>query len=545
MQDVTSWRRALGVGFALIAAPVLTLNVLLAANLVTAAQNETDGLSRDVLAIVEHRLDRIVETLVDVATRGAPSCDPIRIDALKDAAFRGGSVADIAVIGPDDAPLCSAFGTARPLRRMSPEHDAFAPDVTVAAVEEATSGATALAVTWRASIGGGGYRAVVSADNLAPSVMRSIVTANFMMRLSVPNGGLLIERFRDPDGVRSSSLFIRSLASTAFSERYPLSVDVVAPGSALIAANWVLFVYANIGGLMLGLLFALIYAMVTFRGGGPVREIADGIRRGEFEPYYQPVIDIVSGKLIGCEALVRWRRKGVVVPPGRFIALAEASGEIYPMTLAVMTKARDDLGALYGRVPHLELGFNLVAGHFDNLDIVDDVQRIFAGSPIRMSQLMFEVTERQPLQNIARARVVISRLQQLGARVALDDVGTGHGGLSYLLKLGVDVMKMDKMFVDAIGTERYSVAIVDSLVKLAADMRLELIAEGVETFEQLQYLRQKGVRVAQGYVFAPPLPAASFLQLADAMHPAGEKSHAVDEGSPSPYVGPLRMAKAG
>ncbi|MFD1332548.1 EAL domain-containing protein [Methylopila musalis] len=545
MQGVTSWRQALGVGFALIAAPVLTLNVLLAANLITAAQTETDGLSNDVLSIVEHRLDSIVETLVDVAARAAPSCEPARIEALKDAAFHAGWAADIAVIGPDDAPECSAFGTAGPLRRLSPEHDAFAPDVTVSAVEIAASRAPALAVTWRASIGGGGYRAVVSADKLAPSVMRSIVSANFLMRVSVPNGGLLLERFRDPNGVRSPSTFIRSLSSTAISERYPLTVDIITPGAALVAANRGLFVYANIGGVLVGLLFALIYAMITFRGGGPVREIADGIRRGEFEPYYQPVIDIVSGKLIGCEALVRWRRRDGVIPPGRFIPLAEASGEIYPMTLAVMTKARDDLGALYGRLPHLELGFNLVAGHFDNLDIVDDVQRIFDGSPIRMSQLMFEVTERQPLQNIARARVVISRLQQLGARVALDDVGTGHGGLSYLLKLGVDVMKMDKMFVDAIGTERYSVAIVDSLVKLAADMRLELIAEGVETFEQLQYLRQKGVRVAQGYVFAPPLPAASFLQLADAMHPAHETRAAVDADDAAPYVGPLRMAKIG
>ena len=137
-----------------------------------------------------------------------------------------------------------------------------------------------------------------------------------------------------------------------------------------------------------------------------------------------------------------------------------------------------------------------------------------------MTQLMFEVTERQPLADILRARLVIAKLQALGARVALDDVGTGHGGLSYLLKLGVDVMKMDKMFVDAIGTDRYSVAIVDSMVKLADDMNLDLIAEGVETFEQVEYLRAKGVRMAQGYVFAPPLPASSFRALVEAMTPS-------------------------
>ena len=97
--------------------------------------------------------------------------------------------------------------------------------------------------------------------------------------------------------------------------------------------------------------------------------------------------------------------------------------------------------------------------------------------------------------------------------VGIDDVGTGHSGLSYMLKLGVDFIKIDKMFVDAIDTERYSATIIETLVGLARDMRMEIIAEGVETFEQVQHLRARGIRQAQGYVFAPPLPGASFLQL--------------------------------
>jgi sensor c-di-GMP phosphodiesterase-like protein len=218
--------------------------------------------------------------------------------------------------------------------------------------------------------------------------------------------------------------------------------------------------------------------------------------------------------------LVRWRKPdGRMAPPGSFIGLAEASDQIFPLTRALMESALADLGEAYRARPGLKVGFNLVARHFDDVSIVDDVERIFAGSQIGIGQLMFEVTERQPLTDIPRARIVISKLQALGARVALDDVGTGHGGLSYLLKLGVDVMKMDKMFVDAIGTSRYSVAIVDSLVRLASDMNLDLIAEGVETIEQVEYLRAKGVRMAQGYVFAPPLPASSYLALVKAMTP--------------------------
>ena len=120
------------------------------------------------------------------------------------------------------------------------------------------------------------------------------------------------------------------------------------------------------------------------------------------------------------------------------------------------------------------------------------------------------------------ARRVIAALQGLGVRVGIDDLGTGHSGLSYMLKLGVDFIKIDKMFVDALETERYSATIIETLVGLARDMHMDIIAEGVETFEQVQHLRGRGIRKAQGYAFAPPLPGSSFLQLLEAAGPAGD-----------------------
>jgi EAL domain-containing protein (putative c-di-GMP-specific phosphodiesterase class I) len=136
------------------------------------------------------------------------------------------------------------------------------------------------------------------------------------------------------------------------------------------------------------------------------------------------------------------------------------------------------------------------------------------------NQIVLEVTERTPLPDLGQARRVIESLQSIGVKVAIDDVGTGHGGLSYLLKLGVDIIKIDKMFVDAIGTERYSQTIIETLVELGRTMNMDVIAEGVETFEQVEYLRLKGVYAAQGYVFAPPLPVSSYLTLIEAMEPA-------------------------
>ncbi len=244
------------------------------------------------------------------------------------------------------------------------------------------------------------------------------------------------------------------------------------------------------------------------------------LRNGEFIPFYQPVIDLDTGRILGCEVLVRWRKPdGRLIPPGAFIGEAERTGFIFPMTLAVMRQAAAELGPTYASRPDLKCGFNLCAAHFRDERIVSDVMAIFSHSDVALSQVLLEVTERDPLPDMDGARKIIARFQEMGVKVALDDVGTGHGGMSYLLKLRVDVMKIDKLFIDALGSERQSTAIVDSLIDLAAHLNMEVIAEGVETFEQVEALRRRGVRSAQGYVFAPPLPGSSYCQLVQAMEP--------------------------
>ena len=224
--------------------------------------------------------------------------------------------------------------------------------------------------------------------------------------------------------------------------------------------------------------------------------------------------------------LIRWKKAdGTIVPPAAFIPLAESSGLILDLTRHLMVRVCHEAGAEIGKRPHFKIAFNLTARHFGNEDIVEDVRRIFSKSPIRLSQVVLEVTERQPLDNLTETRRVVAALQGLGVRVAIDDVGTVHSGLSYMLKLGVDIIKIDKMCIDALGTDRNSNTIIETLIDLAQNMRMEIIAEGVESFEQVVQLRELGVRAAQGFVFAPPLPGTAFLQLVEAIDPlrtAGE-----------------------
>ena len=195
------------------------------------------------------------------------------------------------------------------------------------------------------------------------------------------------------------------------------------------------------------------------------------------------------------------------------------------MTRTLMRQVCEEMGPAVAERPFLQIGFNLAARHFTDESIVADLREIFEGSPIRLSQIVLEVTERQPLENLTRPRRVIAALQGLGVKVAIDDVGAGHSGLSYMLKLGVDIIKIDKMFIDALGNDsNSSMTIIETLVDLARNMRMEIIAEGVETFEQVVALRERGIHAAQGYVFAPPLPGSSFLELLEAIDPQSDSA---------------------
>jgi sensor c-di-GMP phosphodiesterase-like protein len=137
---------------------------------------------------------------------------------------------------------------------------------------------------------------------------------------------------------------------------------------------------------------------------------------------------------------------------------------------------------------------------------------------------------------------MVAALQGLGVAIAIDDVGTGHSGLSYMLKLGADLIKIDKMFIDAIGTDRNSTTIIETL---ARNMHMDIIAEGVERFEQVVLLRDLGIQAAQGYVFAPPLPASSFLQLIEAIDPRPQAAaNESGEGASPPEAAGGRVAAA-
>src|SRR5215831_7988014 len=333
-----------------------------------------------------------------------------------------------------------------------------------------------------------------------------------------PDGTTIVETGRKAAGGEGDT---DRIVATRKSDDYGLAVTSSMSRAGLATSRADMRASAILAGVGASV---LIVPLVAFgwrrRRENPIADLRRALQADEFMPYYQPILDISNGRLEGAEVLIRWRKPdGSIVPPAQFIPLLESSGLIFEATRALMRRVCREAGPAIGRRSRCKVSFNLTARHFADAALVTEIREIFAGSPISLSQVVLEVTERHPLENLTAARTVIAGLQDLGVRVAIDDVGAGHGGLSYLLKLGVDMIKVDKLFVDAIGAERHSAAIISSLVELARSMRMDIVAEGVESFEQVTYLRDQGIRLAQGYVFVPPLPGPSFLQLLEAADP--------------------------
>jgi sensor c-di-GMP phosphodiesterase-like protein len=428
-------------------------------------------------------------------------------------------IKEISVVDGTGAPRClpSTFGA--PTRTLSRELRT-ADDRVFLTVIRPAEGERALRLIWRRAGDPLHLLAHIPADLFLPDGVATIAASNPVVRIMLQEGTLNAAR---DDTEESTHAEDDSITAQNPSTRYPLIATATVSRAAVFAERADLRAVGISGSAILALLTIVLAILIPWRGrANPIAEMEAALEDGQFVPYYQPVVNLRTGAIVGAEVLIRWRKPdGSVIPPAVFIPLAESSGLILAMTRALMVAARDELASFLGQRPRVGLSFNLTAAHLTNQKIVEEVREIFAASPIRFSQVILEITERQPLEDLDTARQVIAALQELGCKVAIDDVGTGHGGLSYMLKLGVNYLKIDKMFIDTIGTERYSTTIIETLIDLARNMRMEICAEGVETFEQVKYLRERGISMAQGYAFARPLAGPLFRQLLETADPVG------------------------
>ncbi|MHA6692309.1 EAL domain-containing protein [Devosia sp. A449] len=356
------------------------------------------------------------------------------------------------------------------------------------------------------------------------------IAGGSMLRVLLTNGTPILA-VGDAAGFDRRGSSAEFVFAQSFAGELPLKVEYAVPFVMARASYTSLDVAFTAIACLISAGFLLLSLSYVRRSRVPAFDLERAIARGEIKPYYQPVINLRTGELMGCEVLCRWEKKnGQVVQPGAFIDYAEVTGLAIPMTLSLMQQVKFDLGELSQKVPDLKISINLFEGHFRDDSIVEDVQAIFGNSPISFRQLVFEITERHPLANSAIANSVIAGLHALGSKLAMDDAGTGHSNLAYLGTLGVDVIKIDRIFVDMIKPGTTQVAVLDGLIAMAKDLDCEIVAEGVETEEQALYLRARGVIQAQGFIFAPALKIGAFRQLALALHAAHAPRGRIDGG---------------
>jgi diguanylate cyclase (GGDEF)-like protein/PAS domain S-box-containing protein len=248
---------------------------------------------------------------------------------------------------------------------------------------------------------------------------------------------------------------------------------------------------------------------------GLVGELRDAIANDELVVFYQPIVDVQTGRIVGAESLVRWMhpQRGLTMP-NEFIPIAETSGLVVPIgrwmlaEACEMTKRWKDAGIVDDA---FYISVNLSARHLQD-NVLRDVTAALASSGLPARALVLEVTETGLIEDLNPAGSMLAKLKELGLRVAVDDFGTGYSSLAYLSKFPIDILKIDKSFVDQVATTIEGERMVRAVVDLARTLDLIAIAEGIEDPQQAAALRKLGCPLAQGYLFAKPMRADDMAQ---------------------------------
>jgi diguanylate cyclase (GGDEF)-like protein/PAS domain S-box-containing protein len=238
-------------------------------------------------------------------------------------------------------------------------------------------------------------------------------------------------------------------------------------------------------------------------------DMRSAVERGQFGIYYQPIVALDSGRIRGFEALIRWQHpERGMLSPGEFIPLAEETGLIVKIGTWALAEAcarmRDWQNRFRAEIP-LMVSVNLSIRQFNQIDLVGEIVDTLARSGWRAENLKLELTETALMHNSKRTAIILGQLRNQGIKLSLDDFGTGYSSLSYLHTFPIDTLKIDRSFIADMGRDRGKLEIVRSIVLLAHNLRMDVVAEGVETAEQLAQLRALNCEYAQGYFFARPL----------------------------------------
>jgi sensor c-di-GMP phosphodiesterase-like protein len=371
-------------------------------------------------------------------------------------------------------------------------------------------------------LGRGGYAALVHRD-----LPVDVTTPDDKIRLAtvlMPQRAVLASRGEVPADwlvrarLRADTSFFddgTTVALISSRQRYFVAMAAI-PKGALLAEQRRLRIEVGLGGVLmgLGLVVALLYA--ARKRVPAAAEFRAALRRDEFYLEYQPVMDLRTGACVGAEALLRWRRPdGVPARPDIFVPAAEEAGVIHELTERVCEIVAAEAPALYALQPGFRLSINLSSHDLERghtVTLLSDLRERLGAAP---GSLVAEITERVLVEPDS-ARALVAALRAHGIGIAVDDFGTGYSSLAYLQTFELDLLKIDKAFVDSLDSMASTSNVVHHIIEMGQALGLRLVAEGVERQEQADYLRARGVDGAQGWLYSRPVSMEQLLTFVSA-----------------------------
>ncbi len=515
------------VAFATGITPVVLAIWLAYETTVNRAEDTLRAISQTIASETAHILQDIDKGLIALSDIGY-DCSPEDVSAMNTMTYDIPEISEMGVMRPDRKLVCTSWGPVDPpvapeipppvngFRLIGPVEIKLMKRSGLIAIRKWDNGIeigalihpSVLIGHMVADLGDSGFAVLLRRDDTHPFAWKGNVPEMEMVESQQEGSdGATQLRARFRDGIERT-LFAVEL------DGFPDIYAVAAASDSWILRDWIrlALILGAIGAatsvILVFLVLSLFHRRLSLQG-----ELQQSLQKNEFEINYQPVIDLQAGRCVGAEALISWVQPGGKrVRPDLFIPLAEDTGLIEPMTEWLMRQIRLELGGLLEGDRSLHVAINLSPVHFESDRILRTSRQIFGNSGILPDQIIYEITERGLIaEDNVIARKVMSKLRERSSHIALDDFGTGYSSLSYISSFTLDYLKIDKTFVEAIGTDALTAGLVDSIIDMAERLKLRIIAEGIEKREQAEYLRERGVDYGQGWYFSKALPAAEFM----------------------------------
>ncbi len=451
----------------------------------------------------ERGLDLARGALAEIAGEGFTTCSPAHIARMRELTLETRSVEEIGYF-VDGRLACTSWGPVQQVIKVGPPEvpltDGYGLDLKIHTKLSAGMKMNALRY--------GDYNALMHPERMVDVLTDSAMTLGIvslegkMIASTGPVPTDVLARVTRADGTGQLGRFMYAATDDGKLRGFAMS-DYGRAGRRADGDLWFL---VPLGLAMSALLVGLVI-FVSRQRISPRVELASAVRRGEFTVVYQPIIALATGLCVGAEALVRWQRfDGTTVAPDQFIPLAEETGLIEPLTDLVIARVVADLGTWLGTDSSIHVAINISSCDMQSGRFLGVLAEALAEANIAPEQIWLEATERG-FMDAAAASATIERARAAGHFVAIDDFGTGYSSLSLLETLPLDSLKIDKAFVDAIGTQAATSVVIPHIIEMGHGLGFAIVAEGVETEAQEAYLRKAGVEYAQGWLYSRPLAA--------------------------------------